>query len=157
MNAVFFTTSGAESVEGALKFARAATGRERFLYLEHAFHGLTLGALSINGSEHFRSGFGSLLPATPIPLNDLATLERELKAGDVAALIVEPIQGKGVYIPDEGFLPNAERLCRKHGALFIVDEVQAGFGRIGRFFGGSTTGSTRTSSRPQGSERGTSR
>ena len=140
LDAVFFTNSGAESVEGALKFARAATKRDRFLYLDHAFHGLTLGALSVNGSEHFREGFGTLLPATPVPLNDLSALKHELERGDVAALIAEPIQGKGVYMPDERFLPEAGRLCRKHGTVFIVDEVQAGLGRTGRFFGGEHWG-----------------
>jgi ornithine--oxo-acid transaminase len=136
LNAVFFTNSGAEAVEASLKFARAATRRERFLYLDHAFHGLTLGVLSVNGSEHFRAGFGELLLATAIPLNDRVALERELKKGDVAAFIAEPIQGKGVYIPDDTFLPEAQELCRQHGALFIVDEVQAGLGRTGKFFGG---------------------
>jgi len=140
LDAVFFTNSGAESVEGALKFARAATGRERFLYLDHAFHGLTLGALSVNGSEHFTSGFGELLPATPIPMNDLDVLERELKKGDVAAFIAEPIQGKGVYIPNDRFLPEAGRLCHEYGTLFIADEVQAGLGRTGRFFCGEHWG-----------------
>lgn len=136
LDAVFFTNSGAESVEGSLKFARAATGRDRFVYLDHAFHGLTLGALSVNGSKHFTSGFGTLLPATPVPMNDLDALERELKKGDVAAFIAEPIQGKGVYIPDDRFLPEAQRLCHEYKTLFIADEVQAGLGRTGRFFCG---------------------
>ena len=136
LGAVFFTNSGAESVEGSLKFARAATGRDRFVYLDHAFHGLTLGALSVNGSKHFTSGFGTLLPATPVPMNDLDALKRELKKGDVAAFIAEPIQGKGVYIPDDRFLPEAQRLCHEYETLFIVDEVQAGLGRTGRFFCG---------------------
>ena len=136
LDAVFFTNSGAESVEGSLKFARAATGRDRFVYVDHAFHGLTLGALSVNGSEHFTSGFGNLLPATPVPMNDLTALERELKKGDVAAFIAEPIQGKGVYIPDDLFLPEAQRLCHEYETLFIADEVQAGLGRTGRFFCG---------------------
>jgi ornithine--oxo-acid transaminase len=136
LDAVFFTNSGAESVEGSLKFARAATGRDRFVYLDHAFHGLTMGALSVNGSEHFTSGFGSFLSATPVPMNDLDALERELKKGDVAAFIAEPIQGKGVYIPDDLFLPAAQRLCHEYKTLFIADEVQAGLGRTGRFFCG---------------------
>ena len=136
LDAVFFTNSGAEAVEASLKFARAATKRDRFVYLDHAFHGLTLGALSVNGSEHFREGFGTLLPATPVPLNDLSALKHELERGDVAAFIAEPIQGKGVYVPSDPFLPEAGRLCRKHGTVFIVDEVQAGLGRTGRFFGG---------------------
>jgi len=140
LDAVFFTNSGAESVEGALKFARAATKRDRFLYLDHAFHGLTLGALSVNGSEHFRDGFGTLLPATPVPLNDLTALKQELEREDVAAFIAEPIQGKGVTIPDDDYLLAAQRLCRKYGVLFLVDEVQAGLGRTGRFFGGEHWG-----------------
>jgi len=140
LDAVFFTNSGAESVEAALKFARAATKRDRFVYLDHAFHGLTLGALSVNGSEHFRDGFGTLLPATSVPMNDLNALERELAKKDVAAFIAEPIQGKGVYMPDDRFLPEAQKLCRKHGTAFIVDEVQAGLGRTGRFFCGEHWG-----------------
>lgn len=136
LDAVFFTNSGAEAVEASLKFARAATRRDRFVYLDHAFHGLTLGALSVNGSDHFRAGFGELLPSTSVPLNDLDALDRELGKRDVAALIVEPIQGKGVYVPDDDFLPEAQRLCRKHGTVFIVDEIQAGLGRTGRFFAG---------------------
>jgi len=140
LDAIFFTNSGAESVEGSLKFARAATGRDRFVYLDHAFHGLTMGALSVNGSEHFASGFGNFLPATPVPMNDLDALEHELKKGDVAAFIAEPIQGKGVYIPDDRFLPEAQRLCHEYETLFIVDEVQAGLGRSGRFFCGERWG-----------------
>ena len=136
LDAVFFTNSGTEAVEGALKFARAATGKTRFLHLEHSFHGLTLGSLSVNGDRYFREGFSELLPSTAIPMNDLETLERELKKGDVACFIAEPIQGKGVYVPDDDFLPEAQRLCRKYGALFILDEVQTGFGRTGRFFCG---------------------
>ncbi len=140
LEAVFFTNSGTEAVEGALKFARAATGRPRFLYLEHAFHGLTLGSLSVNGERHFREGFQPLLPATAIPLNDRGALERELKRGDVAAFIAETIQGKGVYVPDDEFLSEAQRLCREHGALFILDEVQTGLGRTGRWFAGEHWG-----------------
>jgi|Deesub1362B_J571_1020462.scaffolds.fasta_scaffold11816_2 acetylornithine/succinyldiaminopimelate/putrescine aminotransferase len=140
LDAVFFTNSGTEAVEGALKFARAATGRPRFLHLAHSFHGLTLGSLSVNGDAYFRDGFGELLPATAIPMNDLSALERELRKGDVACFIAEPIQGKGVYVPDDEFLPEAQKLCRKHGALFILDEVQTGFGRTGKFFCGEHWG-----------------
>ncbi len=140
LDAVFFTNSGAEAVEGSLKFSRAATKRDRFVYIDHAFHGLTLGALSVNGSPHFREGFGQLLPSTGVPLNDLNALKRELERADVAAFIAEPIQGKGVYMPDDEYLPEAQRLCRKHGTVFIVDEIQAGLGRTGRFFGGEHWG-----------------
>lgn len=134
LDAVFFANSGADAVDSALKFARAATRRPRVLYLEHAFHGLTLGTLGINGGEDFRKGFDPLLPGCDaVPVDDLAPLEKQLRAGDVAAFIVEPIQGKGVYIPAAQYLPEAQRLCRKHGTLFIADEVQVGMGRTGRF------------------------
>jgi ornithine--oxo-acid transaminase len=131
---VFFANSGTESVEAALKFARAATGRPGLVYCGHAFHGLTYGALSLNGSPLFREGFEPLLPGCiEIPFNDLAALERALAARDVAAFVVEPIQGKGVNLPDEGYLQGAAELCRKHGTLLIADEVQTGLGRTGRF------------------------
>jgi ornithine--oxo-acid transaminase len=126
--------SGTEAVEAAVKIARAATGRPRALYAEHAFHGLTLGSLSLNGDEHFREGFGPLLPGcAPVPFGDLDALERELARGDVAAFVVEPVQGKGVNLPPEGYLPGAQRLCRATGVLFVCDEVQTGLGRTGRF------------------------
>jgi len=131
---VFFANSGTESVEAALKFARAATGRASLVYCSHAFHGLTYGALSLNGSPLFREGFEPLLPGCiEIPFNDLAALERALAARDVAAFVVEPIQGKGVNLPDDGYLRGAAELCRKHGTLLIADEVQTGLGRTGRF------------------------
>ncbi len=134
LDAVFFANSGADAVDTALKFARAATRRTRVVYLEHAFHGLTLGTLGISGGEDFRKGFEPLLPGTDaVRMDDLAALDQQLRAGDVAAFIVEPIQGKGVYIPADDYLPEAQRLCRKYGTLFICDEVQVGVGRTGRF------------------------
>jgi ornithine--oxo-acid transaminase len=127
--------SGAEAVEAAIKISRAATGRPRLLYADHAFHGLTLGALSLNGNEEFRAGFGPLLPGCDrIPFGDLDALEAELARGDVAALIIEPIQGKGVNLPPDGYLAGAQRLCRQAGTMFVCDEVQTGLGRTGRFF-----------------------
>lgn len=132
---VYFANSGAETVEGAIKFARCATGRERVVYCRHGFHGLTMGSLSVNGADEFRKGFGALLPGcVPIPFNDLAALEAVLREGDVAAFIVEPIQGKGVHIPSDDYLPEAARLCRSHGALFVADEVQTGLGRTGKMW-----------------------
>jgi ornithine--oxo-acid transaminase len=126
--------SGAEAVEAAIKIARAATGRPRVLYGEHAFHGLTLGALSINGNSEFREGFGPLLPGCEaVPFGDLDALERELAHDDVAAFVVEPVQGKGVNLPPLGYLEGAQRLCQGAGALFVCDEVQTGLGRTGRF------------------------
>jgi len=134
LNTVFFANDGSDAVDTALKFARAATARPRVLYLDHAFHGLMLGTLSVNGGHQFRKGFGTLMPGfDSVPMNDLHALDKELRKGDVAAFVVEPIQGKGVYIPEDGFLPEAQRLCRTHGALLICDEVQTGIGRTGRF------------------------
>jgi acetylornithine/succinyldiaminopimelate/putrescine aminotransferase len=132
---VCFTNSGAEAVESAIKFARAATKRTRILYCDHAFHGLTTGALALNGGREFRSGFGPLLPgADMIPFGDIAALARELRKGDVAAFVAEPIQGKGVNLAPDDFWPEAQALCRRHKALMVLDEVQAGLGRTGTFF-----------------------
>ncbi|GAB2597509.1 aspartate aminotransferase family protein [Streptomyces capparidis] len=134
LDRVFFCNSGTEAVESALKFARCATGRSRVLYCEHAFHGLTTGALSVNGEDAFRKGFDPLLPDTPVPLGDLDALRHELVRGDVAALIVEPIQGKGVHEAPPGWLAAAQELLHRHGALLIADEVQTGLGRTGDFY-----------------------
>ncbi len=126
--------TGTEAVEAAIKIARAATGRGRVLYADHAFHGLTLGALSLNGNEEFREGFGPLLPGCErVGFGDLEGLERELAPGDVAAFVVEPVQGKGVNLPPGDYLPQAQRLCRDAGTLLACDEVQTGIGRTGRF------------------------
>jgi len=134
MDRVYFCNSGTEAVEAALKFARCATGKPRVLFCDHAYHGLTLGSLSVNGAPEFREGFAPLLPDTQIPFGDLDALDRELRRGDVAAFLVEPIQGKGVNIPPAGFLTAAQALVREHGALLIADEVQTGLGRTGRWF-----------------------
>ena len=102
LNKMFFCNSGTEAVEAAIKFARYTTKREKILHCEHSFHGLTLGALSLNGEEIFREGFGPLLPhCSAVPFNDLEHLEQALSNKDVAAFFVEPIQGKGVNLPDE--------------------------------------------------------
>ena len=126
--------TGTEAVEAAIKIARAATARPRVLYAEHAFHGLTLGSLSLNGDAIFRDGFGPLLPdCDPVPWGDLDALRSALAREDVAAFVVEPVQGKGVNLPPDGYLVGAQRLCREAGALLVCDEVQTGLGRTGRF------------------------
>jgi ornithine--oxo-acid transaminase len=131
---LFFCNSGAEAVEAAIKFSRAATGRTRIVHCDHAFHGLTYGALSACGDDNFRERFGPFVgDHDQVPFNELAVLERALAEQPVAAFIVEPIQGHGVNLPDPGYLPEAARLCRRHGALLIADEVQTGMGRTGRF------------------------
>ncbi len=133
---VFFCNSGAESVEGALKFARAATGRPGLLFFAGSFHGLSLGALSVMGDEHFREGFGPLVEgAECVPFDDLQALAARLSRRDVAALIFEPVQGKGVRLPSANFYRKAQGLCREHGTLLICDEVQTGLGRTGSWWG----------------------
>lgn len=135
LDTVFFTNSGTEANEGAIKFARCATGRQRILYLEHAFHGLTTGSLALNGNDEFKNGFGELLPGCmAIPAGDLKILEYELSKKDVAAFVFETIQGKGVFLPAKEYFPAAQELCRKYGALMIADEVQSGMGRTGKWF-----------------------
>ncbi|MGE9009583.1 aminobacteriohopanetriol synthase HpnO [Leptospira interrogans] len=134
LDKVFFANSGAETVEAAIKFARGATGRPGIVSCSHSFHGLSYGALSLMDDSNFRSGFEPLLPGcTQIPFNDLAALEQALSSRQVAAFIVEPIQGKGVNLPTDEFLPGALALCRKYGTLFIADEIQTGIGRTGKF------------------------
>jgi acetylornithine/succinyldiaminopimelate/putrescine aminotransferase len=136
LDAVFFCNSGAEAVEGALKFARAATGRPGLLSFAGSFHGLSLGALSVMGDDHFREGFGPLLSgAERLPFGDLAALGARLAFADVAAVILEPVQGKGVHFPPGRFYAEVQRLCREHGTLLIADEVQTGLGRTGRWWG----------------------
>lgn len=134
LDRVFFTNSGTEGVECAIKFARCATGRPGVVSTYRAFHGLSTGALGLNGDESFREGFGPFLPGfRQVAFNDLQALERELQRGDVGAFVVEPVQGKGVNLPAPGYLEQAAALCRRHGALFVADEVQTGIGRTGTF------------------------
>jgi ornithine--oxo-acid transaminase len=136
---VYFGNSGTEAVEAAIKFARAATRRPGIVHLKKAFHGLTTGALALNGEENFRRGFGPLLPgaSAEVLLGDLEGLERELSRRDVAAFVLEPIQGKGVNIATDDYLLGAQELCRKYGTLLVADEVQSGMGRTGRFLASS--------------------
>jgi ornithine--oxo-acid transaminase len=131
----FFANSGAEAVESAIKFARAATGRAGIIHCEHSFHGLTYGALSAVGETLYRDGFGPVLPNfKEIPFDDLPALENALRGRDIAAFLVEPIQGKVVRPPSPEYLREAQALCRKYGTLFVADEIQCGLGRTGRFF-----------------------
>ncbi len=134
MDKVFFANSGTECVEAAIKFARGATGRTGVVYCDHAYHGLSYGSLSLTDDNNFRGGFGPLLPdCSVVPFNDLAALERALSSRQVAAFIVEPVQGKGVNIPSDEFLPGAAALCRRYGTLMVADEIQSGMGRTGKF------------------------
>lgn len=142
---VFFTNSGAESTEGAIKLARYYTGRSRLIAFLGAFHGRTYGAMSLTGSKAVqRKGFGSLLPdVTHIPYGTHASLDyleatlfkTVVPPEEVAAVFVEPIQGEGGYIvPETGFLARMRQICDRHGILMVVDEVQSGMGRTGKLF-----------------------
>lgn len=133
---VYFTNSGTEGIEAALKFARRSTGRSRFIHCTRGFHGLTLGALSLNGNPDLREGFGPFLPDTEeIPFNDIDALDKALKAAPTAAFVIESIQGKTLAVADDAYLREAARLCESHGALLIADEVQTGLGRTGDVLG----------------------
>ncbi len=130
----FLTNSGAEAVDGALKFARLATGRPAFVAATKGFHGRTLGALSVTWEPKYREGFGPLLDATHVPFNDPAALDAAID-DRTAAVILEVVQGEsGVNVATPAFAQAAARLCRERGALLIVDEIQTGFGRTGSWF-----------------------
>jgi len=130
----FFGNSGAEAVEGALKLARAATGRTKIVATIDAYHGKTFGALAASGREAYKTPFGPLLPeVVHVPYGDAAALESAID--DAAAFIVEPVQGEGgVVVPPLGYLRRARELCDRSGALLIADEVQTGLGRCGYMF-----------------------
>lgn len=131
----FFTNSGAEANEGALKLARLATGKPGFVATIGAFHGKTFGALSASGRELYKTPFAPLVPGfTHVPFGDLRALEAAL-TDQTAAVILEPIQGEaGVIIPPDDYLPGVRAICTKRGVLLIADEVQTGFGRTGKMF-----------------------
>jgi ornithine--oxo-acid transaminase len=132
---VFFSCSGSEGVESAIKFSRAATGRAALLYADGAFHGLTCGALSLMGDNFWREKFGPMLSGTTaVPFNSLEALRRELATKRYGAFFVEPIQSEaGIRLPGADYLKQAQQLCAEHGTLFVLDEVQTGMYRTGRF------------------------
>jgi acetylornithine/LysW-gamma-L-lysine aminotransferase len=134
----FLCNSGAEAVEGALKFARLAGGKHGVIAMQRGFHGKTLGALSVTGSTKYREGFEPLLEGVRhVPFNDVAALERAFVESSVpvGAVIIELIQGEGGIWPAQPeFVQAARSLCDQHAALLIVDEIQTGMGRTGRFF-----------------------
>jgi ornithine--oxo-acid transaminase len=136
LEAIFFCNSGTEAVEGAIKFARAATGRAKIISLKGGYHGLSYGSLSVTGSSNFQEGFGPFLADVDrVRLGDLNALEQFLKKGDVAAFLFEPVQGKGVNFPNDDSYERTQSLCRAYGTLIICDEVQCGMGRTGKWWG----------------------
>lgn len=132
----FFCNSGAEAIEGSVKLARSATGRTKIVATIKGFHGKTMGALSVTGKEIYQKPFGPLIPDCQfIPFDDLKALEVSLSQRDVAAFVVEPIQGEaGVIVPQKGYLRSVSELCRHYGTLLIADEIQTGLGRTGKLF-----------------------
>jgi ornithine--oxo-acid transaminase len=135
LSRVFFCNSGTETIEAAIKFARCFTNRDKIIYCNDAFHGLTTGSLALNGAGFFRERFGKLMPGTtPVPFNDLGALEAALAEKRAAAFIIEPIQGKTCSVVADGYLAEAQRLCQKAGTLLVLDEVQCGLGRSGKWF-----------------------
>jgi len=134
----FFCSSGSEGVEAVIKFARVFTERNGIVYAKGAFHGLTCGALSLMGDPFWKEGFGPMLPETyEVPFGDIAALEAPLQQHKIAAVVLEPLQGEAGIVPaPPGYLAAVERLCKKHGALFVLDEVQTGIGRTGTFIAG---------------------
>ena len=136
LDLAFFSNSGAEAVEAALKFAKGATGRPGIVSTLGSYHGKTLGALATTGREKYRKKFEPLMPGVSfVPFGDADAAVAAI-SGDTAAFIVEPIQGEGgILIPPDGYLRAVREACDAHGALLIADEVQTGLGRTGTFWG----------------------
>lgn len=132
---LFLCNSGAEANENALKLASFHTGKKRIIAFNGAFHGRTSGAVAITDNPSIQSPFNTGHEVTFIPLNDTDRMLSELEKGDVAAVIAEGIQGvAGIFVPEDGFMQQLEKACHKHRAVLILDEIQSGYGRTGRFF-----------------------
>ena len=136
MDWLYLTNSGSESNEAALKLARKTTGKKGFVSTENAFHGRTMGSLSVTWKERFKTPFEPLIPGVTFVRYGEADAIREAVDGNTAAVIVEPIQGEsGVIVPPNDYLTLVREICDEQGVLLIVDEVQTGFGRTGKWFG----------------------
>jgi acetylornithine/N-succinyldiaminopimelate aminotransferase len=145
MARAFFCNSGAEANEAMFKmsrrhfYAKGEKEKTRFIAFNNAFHGRTMGAVSLTGTPKYREGFGGVEGITHVPYGDLKAVEAEIKRGGVAAIIVEPVQGEGGVLPaPAGFLEGLRALTNEHGALLLLDEVQTGIGRTGSWFGFQT-------------------
>ncbi len=134
LNSIYYTTSGSEAVEGALKLAKRSTDRTELICFKQAYHGSTHGALSVMGDEYFKTSFRPLLPDVRIlEFNDLKALE--LISSKTAAVIIEPIQGEaGVRKANRDYIKNLRKICDDLGVILIFDEIQTGFGRTGNLF-----------------------
>ena len=132
---LFLCNSGAEANENALKLASFHTGKKRVVAFNGSFHGRTSGAVAISDNPAINSPFNTGHEVTFVPLNDIHAIEKELEKGDVAAVIIEGIQGvAGIFVPENEFLQQLEIVCKKHDAVLILDEIQSGYGRTGKFF-----------------------
>lgn len=132
---IFLANSGAEAVDGALKFARLLTGRSKFVAFSRGFHGRTIGALSVTHDPKYREPFNPLLDVIHVPYNNLAKLDAAL-TDQTAAVVLEVVQGEGgVNLGNREFLQGVQRLCQERGVALILDEIQTGFGRTGKWFG----------------------
>jgi len=135
LNSVYFTNSGAEAVEGAMKLAKRVTGRTQIIAFDQSYHGSTQGALSVMGDEYWRNAFRPLLPdVLHLSYNNKASLEEITNR--TACVIAETVQAEaGIKAPDREWLKVLEKKCRDTGTLLILDEIQAGFGRTGKLWG----------------------
>lgn len=133
--ALFLCNSGAEANENALKLASFHTGKKRIVAFKEAFHGRTSGAVAITDNPTIQSPFNTGHEVAFVPLNDIDAVVKEVDKGDVAAIVIEGIQGvAGIFAPDTDFLQQLELVCQKHDVVLILDEVQSGYGRTGKFF-----------------------
>lgn len=132
---LFLCNSGAEANENALKLASFHTGKKRIIAFEESFHGRTSGAVAVTDNADIQSPFNTGHEVTFVPLNNIEVVDRELGKGDVAAVIIEGIQGvAGIFVPENEFLQQLEAVCKKHDTVLILDEIQSGYGRTGKFF-----------------------
>lgn len=131
---VYFSNSGSEAIEAALKFAVLTTGKKKFVVATHGYHGKTLGALSATSGTRYKAAFAPLLwDFTAVEFGQLEALEKVLSS-EISAVILEPVQGEGgIYPPPAGYLNQVSQLCRERGVLLIIDEIQTGCGRTGQF------------------------
>lgn len=133
--ALFLINSGAEANENALKLASFHTGKKKVIAFAHSFHGRTSAAVKVTDNPRIVAPINDTFEVAFLPLNDMARVEQEMAAGDVCAVIIEGIQGVGgIQVPDAQFLRDLREACTRHGVVLIVDEVQSGYGRTGKFF-----------------------
>ena len=133
--ALFLINSGAEANENALKLASFHTGKKQVIAFAHSFHGRTSAAVKVTDNPRIVAPINDTFEVAFLPLNDMARVEQEMAAGDVCAVIIEGIQGVGgIQVPDAQFLRDLREACTRHGVVLIVDEVQSGYGRTGKFF-----------------------